>query len=161
MSTPMETNTEGLQDILESVLKLPNASGSGLPAGISALDCGTYTPETDITSNVSIAHNLGDIPDFTLIYIPGEVSAEAHLGCVIWSIILLQPFSTSTAECSGFRYHRFYNESNGNQSNGYSNITAYYLSDWLNKDTFAVYASDGVKLKAGVTYTWIACKFAQ
>lgn len=160
MSTPIETNTEELQEILNTVFNLPNAGGGGLPSAMSAMDAGTYTPDADVTANVRITHNLGMIPDFTFIFVPGEVSKDTYSGYVVWQIIIVQPYSSSSQKYSAYGYGQYYSSSSADKYGLSSNITGDILPSYLTEDTFTVIANSSYKLKSGVTYNWLACKFA-
>ena len=80
MSSNLKNNTTTIQEILEAVNALPEASsgGDGLPDGVSAIASGTFILAEDSISSgfYDIEHGAGTAPNFYMIGIEGSVGTE-------------------------------------------------------------------------------------
>lgn len=148
-------------------------SGSGsLPAAISALKTGTFTPSSDLTSNRAIAHGLGTTPNFFLIYPTADsIDAVDFSGYNALQMFLAKPHTEYNASSEAIDYTGIFNRTYGYAYTGTSTTTAknYFLTAIINVSTKSSYvtasyiyaqANAAYKLKAGITYRWIAGVFS-
>lgn len=70
---------------------------SGLPSEISKLDAGTYTVASNTTGQITITHNLGEIPDFYLFVQQGKATVNASYASIFCDLYLKKLISTSTS----------------------------------------------------------------
>lgn len=130
--------------------------GGGLPAGITALASGTFTPATDQTSKLAITHGLGTMPNFFIVLAEGApLAIEDFTQYCVSQFSVAQPYidgsSSNTQRCyTIIRY--------GMASGRFSETrtSSSVLTSFANDSIFYCYAATGQKLKAGVTYRWIA-----
>lgn len=128
------------------------ATGGGLPEGIAAVSVGTYTPVSESTSAVNIPHDLGEIPDFGVMYAEGEITS-ANFSTYICAYALMPQLDGTQ---KGMRIWR-YGSANGN-SFSHSGASVYAATN--TDTTFMVNQSSSMKLKAGTTYKFVVGKFA-
>lgn len=157
MSTPINQNTQSLQNLLNIANSLPDAESGGgsgsLPAGVSAIGSGTFTPTSD-TNTITVNHGLGAAPNFWVI-IPtgGAFTTSACAGYVHNVAVILKPFTTSSSNRG--RYTVSYASSTGSILSG---TTSTVTSAIQATDTnFTAYSGTACKFKSSVEYRWIAC----
>lgn len=158
MSTPLNQNTLSLQNLLNIANSLPDAESGGgsgsLPAGVSAIDSGTFTPTSD-TNTVSVNHGLGATPSFWVIVpvLSGFTTAN-NAGYVYSVATILKQFTVGSATYKG-RYSVNYASSTGSIISGLNS----QVTDTITAtDTeFTAYCGTSCKFKSGVEYRWIAC----
>lgn len=128
------------------------SAGGGLPAGISAVSVGTYTPASETTSSAKIPHGLGDVPNFVVMYADGLVTSAdfATYICAFAGIPQLLEAGVGV---------RMYRHGSANGSSFNNGATLAYESAYTNT-TFMVAQSSSYKLKAGTTYKFVVGKFA-
>lgn len=134
-----------------------STSSGSLPAGISKIVVGSYTPTSDETTNLKITHNLGVTPDVVAFFAEGTVDAASFPQYLIFQFYLMQPFSQSNIPTSGsgFYYRRY-----GSSSESFSGTSGTDTTGYCNDSTFLVNAASSYKLKSGVKYKWVAIKLA-
>lgn len=121
----------------------------GLPAGISALATGEYTPASDQTCPVSIPHGLGVTPNVINFAIADEIISVKDIAGY------LAYYAATTLKVAGnvgsymFRYVL---STGGFSSSGY-NVTS--QAD-LATEADIIIPNERMVLKGGQTYRWVA-----
>lgn len=139
-------------DDLEGLIDAITGGGGGLPLGVSAIDYGTLTPTTDITSTTYIMHKLGVKPNFLCLIATGDFPFKKRIN----EILLYTAWQKKVTESSGserslsIQYTRSYTSGNPNtqylsMSGDLGSATRAYIE---------CFASS--KLAAGITYLWLA-----
>ena len=129
--------------------------GSDLPDGISKLSSGTYTSTSDITSNVTIAHGLGVIPNFYMIVLETDVSSSPIASTLVCGAGIYKRTKTSSSGTAVYTVsglHVGFNSSKTRVSGAYSQITNTAFTSTTN---FKITLGNEQALKAGHTYRWI------
>lgn len=124
-------------------------SGGGLPAGISAIDYGTFTLSADTTTQANVNHNLGVAPDFAIWWLDGAHLETAKTSVAVRGVII----NTGTnATMNAQNVVCGYNASSkgGSESGSYS--AQYYMT----KTSFVARCDPDYPIPAGLTYHWIA-----
>lgn len=77
MSTPIEQNTEGLEEILRTVNALPNAGGGGAPTWKKVYEC-SDVQVTDAVKiiEIDLGGELGEITEFAIYWSNSKTSLE-------------------------------------------------------------------------------------
>lgn len=130
--------------------------GGGLPAGISKITTGSYTPTSDESSDRTIAHGLGVVPDIVVFMAEGTVDISNFVGYVTGTVYIMQPFTQSNTTNQGFYYRRYCPSYESSFTGVYGTAT----STNCNASSFQVTATSSYKLKSGVKYKWVAIKLA-
>lgn len=131
------------------VVTAGSGGGGGLPSGVTALASGTYTTATDVTASFDIAHGLGVVPNFFIIFADeNPVSYADYYQQMVAQFGLLQGFDGS----AWFKLYRYGSTSRFTQTVGSSAYVQYFATD----SVFTVVATSSCKIKAGITYRWIA-----
>lgn len=127
--------------------------GGGLPAGVSALAIGTYTPTSDVSSAVGIEHGLGVTPNFFFMSVEGQemLNASDFKYYITTEFGLAQKFMMSANQLEAFRIYRYSNGTSFTQS-----AAVGIMGQFANTTHFYAYASSTYNLKAGVAYRWVA-----
>lgn len=126
--------------------------GGGLPAGISAMASGEYVSTSDLTTNVTILHKLGVIPNFAILMLADDVSTAIVPYCRLYQIQVYKGFYTS----SKYYYMRGslgYYSSSGTISGAH----IYETNDQYkpDKEEVTFKANTTGKILAGKVYRWI------
>ena len=127
-------------------------SGSGaLPAGVTAMDSGIFTPSSDISSTYYVNHKLGVKPNFFSIVAMGDYSTGARSGTLLSQTTIGKPFTEGSAQREATLttiYALSASRITGitNTYSGMSSTTRCFIE-----------AGSSYVLKAGVSYRWIAC----
>lgn len=130
--------------------------GGGLPAGVSKITAGTYTPTSDETTTPTITHGLGVTPDVVSFFAEGPVDASNFPKCLVWECKIMQPFTVNGTTIDGY-YASRYGESSGTAiTSGAGKVSSYYCDSSI----FRIYIDTSRKLKSGVKYKWVAVKLA-
>lgn len=122
-------------------------SGGGLPAGVTALDFGTFTPTEDIASDYPIYHNLGQTPNFFIFYTKDKVSIDDVAG------YCFAQFAISHRIISGNAFYAVGFASASKMVQTTMALTE--LETALASNLFVVDAASSRKLKGGTTYNWM------
>jgi hypothetical protein len=152
MSTPIEQNTIDLQALLEQVTSLPNAGNNpGLPAGVSKMAAGSFTPDFDQSNLQRIDHDFGVAPDLIAVFAD---TGDAEIAAGFDGYFLGSITTSSNYFVNGTTYE--------------GTTVVYYVSSQklgvtaaganLSEDTILIYPLRG-NFKGGTTYHWIACVF--
>lgn len=138
------------------VLGTYTASGGdgSLPAGVSALATGEYTPAMDQSSTVSIEHGLGVMPSFMLLASEEDVPvAQDYYKYIFTWLGIMQAYNTSV---KGFDMSKYGILVNSNYSLDCLS-TNFTKTDLLaTAYVFNISCGSSRMLKGGVTYRWIA-----
>ena len=149
------TDTD-LTTAVSSLIAGYGSGGGGLPNGITALSSGTFTPAADQTSKFAISHGLGTMPNFFMIFAEGvPLSAEDFSQYCVSQFALAQSF-TDNSSTNTQRYYSIirYGATSGNFTQ--TRLNGSVFTSFANDSDFYCYASTAQKIKAGVTYRWIA-----
>ena len=159
MSTPIEQNTEMLRNLLNIANSLPDAGtsgGGGLPDGITAMKCGTFTPSADINSAHTVTHGLGQKPSFIIVVATGDVVLANFATYIYSQTVIGQDYIYGTNSLQ--RYGDFvtrYGTTSASLTDSASAISDTNENTMLGVDTFNIVCTTGRRLKAGVTYQWV------
>lgn len=121
-----------------------------LPSEIIKLNAGTITLPNDISSGLGIEHGLGEKPNFFIIAPVGSVEETGGIGYLYGQMVLWRYFEGSSTTIHGMGTIITINSSN--EAGSYSRRDSFAPSDQV----VNVAASSSYKLKAGVTYRWVA-----
>lgn len=125
--------------------------GGGLPNGISAIETGTFTPSSDTSNNYTIYHSLGVRPNFYFAFVEGGMTdATLNPSSFIQSFGVKIPVGSNA-----FNDVHAFVTSGGSLSQGSQSLSSAVLNTFFKTDSFRIYLMTG-KLKAGVTYRWVA-----
>lgn len=129
--------------------------GSGGGSGvISAVATGTYTPASDISSGVEIAHGLGVTPNFCIWMAENDFSDITDVSAAVVGAMVAKPMLHSVSSGMTYPYQYFLR---GYNVSGISNGTASYKSEGCMTDTIVtILGNSTYKLKSGWTYRWVA-----
>lgn len=148
VTVPADANSDDLEGLIDAI----TGGGGDLPLGVSAIDYGTLTPATDITSTTYIRHKLGVIPNFLCLIAAGDFPLKERIN----EILLYTAWQKKVTEPSGsertllIQYTRAY-------ASGSPNAQCMLMSGNVGSATRAYiecFASS--KLAAGITYLWLA-----
>lgn len=129
--------------------------GSGGGSGvISAVATGTYTPVSDISSGVEIAHGLSVTPQFCIWIAENDFSDITGVSAAVVGAMVAKPMLHSVSSGTTYPYQYFLR---GYNVSGISNGTVSYKSEGCMTDTFVtILGNNTYKLKSGWTYRWVA-----
>lgn len=132
--------------------------GGGYGGGsdvISAVATGTYTPASDISSGVEIAHGLSVTPNFCIWMAENDFSDITDVSAAVVGAMVAKPMLHSASSGMTYTYQYFLR---GYNVSGLSNGTASYKGEGCMTDTFVtILGNNTYKLKSGWTYRWVAC----
>lgn len=127
-------------------------TSGGLPSGVSALACGTVTPNVD-ASSVDITHGLGKAPNFYL-FAEKDANYTSSVGtsCVVAGAgidLEMKSNSSSATTLASIYMIRGYGSSgsSGGTTNGTNSL--------FNATTCTLYSTSTYKFKSGKTYAWL------
>lgn len=161
-SAPLSITENGTHDVTNYAsvnVNVQGGGGGGLPAGIKALDYGTYTLDADISGSSSattnimqINHKLGEKPDMILFWAPENVAQTYTMLGMLWGVPWRSAdyptnvwyHSTSTTTISGTTASSTY---------GIRNVTSTSFSVKTHNNSTSYFWRAG-------TYKWIAIKFS-
>lgn len=130
----------------------PDGGSSGLPAGISAIETGTFTPSSDISANYAITHNLGEMPSFFIVAPEDDYITTENVNYLMAQVAIMKAHSTSSYSYIG-RAAVFSTTTSGTVT---LSAIQYLTSNTNITDVkITVAATTGRMLKAGVTYRWV------
>ena len=148
VTVPADANSDDLEGLIDAI----TGGGGGLPLGVSAIDYGTLTPTTDITSTTYIMHKLGVKPNFLCLIATGDFPFKKRIG----EILLYTAWQKKVTDSSGsernlsIQYTKSYASGNPNAQyltmiGNVGSATRAYIECFANS-----------KLAAGITYLWLA-----
>lgn len=123
----------------------------GLPDGILAIATDVFTVGTSITSDYTVTHNMGLVPDFSLLVMCDDISSATVSGARLYQSVLHKTFMASGTVyyMRGFEIHFATNGS----------ITAATQTDTgsacATTTTVTFKANTIGKLASGYTYRWV------
>lgn len=153
-NTDLQSNNTDLQAILDAVNALPNAGG-GLPDGIGVLSCGTFTLTSDRATLYNVEHGLKQAPNFVMVIATGEITNSAFQNCIYSYTCIGQSYTYNTAVRTGEYVVRYGASSTSFGSTALS-LNSSSESTYLGATTFTIPSGSTRRLKANVTYQWIA-----
>jgi hypothetical protein len=124
-------------------------SGGGLPAGVSAIDYGTFTLSSNATTQTNVLHNLGVVPDFAIWWLDGAHIASATITVAVRGVII----STGTNATLNAQYVVTGYNTSGKAGTSANAVAAEYN---LTKNGFTARCNSTYPILAGLTYHWIA-----
>ena len=127
------------------------AGGGGLPDGISALASGIIAPTSNVTTDFTVEHNLGKIPEFAILMILEDAATTALKGTQLFQMLSHKPFN-SNGTMNTTRGVIVYQNTSGATSNS---IVTIMDSSFANATTVKFRALSNQPLKAGYRYIWI------
>lgn len=147
VTVPADANSDDLEGLIDAITGgAGGGSGSALPTGISAIECGSVTPTSDISATHSIAHNLGVIPDFLIV-----VAKSIPEDSLMHALTIKKDYEQSGQQFEARHIRSYYNGSTVGAGN--KNYPAGRLP--FTETTANIECSSSASLKAGVTYYWI------
>ena len=92
----LSDNKLKIQELIDAINAQPGGgSGGGLPAGISHLASGTFTPAYDNDSGIEVEHGFGVRPNFYIVAIEDDVSRTILPNAIICSVVFTKEILTS------------------------------------------------------------------
>ena len=130
-------------------------SGGGSGVGFDVISAtGTYTPASDISSGVEIAHGLEVTPNFCIWMAENDFSDITDVSAAVVGAMVAKPMLHSASSGMTYTYQYFLR---GYNVSGLANGTASYKSEGYMTDTFVtILGNSTYKLKSGWTYRWVA-----
>lgn len=130
-------------------------SGGGSGVGFDVISAtGTYTPASDISSSVEIAHGLRVTPNFCIWMAENDFSDITDVSAAVVGAMVAKPMLHSASSGVTYTYQYFLR---GYNVSGLANGTASYKSEGYMTDTFVtILGNSTYKLKSGWTYRWVA-----
>jgi hypothetical protein len=152
MGTPIEQNTIDLQALLEQAASLPNAgNNTGLPAGVSKMAAGSFTPAFDRAEPQTIQHNFGVKPDLVVVFADtGDADVVAGFdNCFLGSMAVSSNHSVNGTTYEGVTVAYYVSGQKLGITAAGGNLSEEYVLITPLRGNF----------KGGTTYHWIACVF--
>jgi len=125
------------------------ASGGGLPAGVSAIDYGTFTLSSDATTQTNVVHNLGVAPDFAIWWLDSAHIATATTSVAVRGVVLNMGINATL----NTQYIVAGYNASGKGGTSTNTVAAEYN---LTKNGFTARCNSTYPILAGLTYHWIA-----
>lgn len=126
-------------------------AGGGLPVGVTALASDIIAPTSNITSDYTVTHNLGKVPDFAILMLLNDSETTALKSTQLFQMLSHKPFN-SNGTINYTRGLTVYQSSSGAASN--TIVTAMDTS-YANETTVKFRALSNQPLKAGYRYLWL------
>lgn len=132
-----------------------SGGGDGLPDGISAIACGSFTQTEDIASKYAVAHGLGVTPNFWTVAAVCPVNLASHPNSMLSQFFAKGSVTASKGNTIIGRISISYSTSAGSNC---ASAGEYETSSNPASDTSSIYvrANSSRKIAAGITYIWIA-----
>ena len=126
---------------------------------IQSLAAGTYTTESSNPNGVSISHRLGVVPDLVVFYTADSSawSQTANAPALIATARFVNATGMSNAGYKVFVIRRL---SSGGSLAGAANPSGYGIITDPSSSSFTVASDSTAPIFGGVTYKWLAVKFA-
>ena len=151
MSSVLEQNIAGLQELLDMVNDLPEA-GPGLPEGLAAVASGTFTTTSMITANYTITHGLGMVPDISVLVLLDDVESTPITQGQLVQVRLNKNATTGSKSATALGMLRY---SVGGSFSGQMYDDTQVEAATETTETF--YNQNYIQLPEGRTYRWICC----
>lgn len=130
-----------------------NLPSGGLPKGVSALACGTYTAQENITEKVTIQHSLGVKPNFCVIMLEEDTSSTTRSSTLVMGCIF-EKTAWSYAG-SSYKYSTHIMKEGYNSSANLQNTVTPSDTERLTTTTIFIPADTNFRLPKGCTYKWV------
>ena len=130
-----------------------------LPSEIEAIDSGTYTPASDITTSFRISHSLGVIPDL-IVFWTEEIDWVSSTGAALLAAIAFPNVANRSTASMTNRNYVIYGRSSSSVS--VTRTTSYGIVSRPTTTQFQLMGgvSSTAPIKGGKVYKWVAVKFA-
>lgn len=159
VTVPSETKIDGYAALIGGIV-----AGGGLPAGIAALDTGTFTPSSNVTSWVA-DHSMGVMPDFFYVFDTTDLTQSSN--AVEGGVIMHAGINKEMLKYPSSGEKMYGRTIGGNYGTGAISTPAQDLTTTSVRD--AVFKSTSCKYTdyvsytmflAGHTYRWIVGTFS-
>ena len=128
---------------------------SGILKGNLTMTEGSFIPTSDVSSYFSIEHNLGQRPNFFVVYAEGE-EEELKDPAVFKEYLRSTVYLRRPLISNGTEYvARCLVEFGDSAGNSISSSTVLFSTEMTTASKFQLYCTSTRKLKAGVTYGFI------
>lgn len=134
--------------------------GEGLPSGISAVSAGSYTPASTMTTDVTMNHGLGVVPDLIVVYSPDFTFGASNQSGEAQALVGVMAIIDGVTSSMGYRDIVLHKNTNGGWTAPAYTGTSYGIGDLPTTTSFTIKCASSYKMLAGKTYKWIAVKFA-
>ena len=130
------------------------AGAGGLPAGVSAVASGTYTPAEEGKSVVLVDHDLGVAPNFCMWMVEAPLSTSAPNTAQVMGVAFLKKALYSVSSSYTYNCHFMFR---GYTTSGYIGGTTSQLeaSNYFTTTKAPIWGNSTYPLKAGYTYRWV------
>lgn len=126
-------------------------TGGDLPNDVKAFASGTITPTSDISTSVTVTHNLGVKPDFGLLMVDENKISDELYTSEFWTVFFYRPITLSNGnEYHGMGYKQAVNSTGSLAGNTVYDMTGTTYPATENEIKLPVF----FYLKAGYTYRW-------
>lgn len=126
------------------------STGGGLPAGISAIEVGTFTPPADRTCPVTIPHDLGVAPNFVCLMPANDITSLSSFAGYLIVYTAVQQRVTATNQYGVYLIRSV--AANGAATTAGGAITG---NTRIGTERYFSVAGNKV-LKGGQPYCWVA-----
>ena len=130
------------------------SGGSGLPSGVSAMTCGTYTPNTKITAPIEIQHGLGVKPNFCIVRLEKDTSSTALNSCLVLAA-LFEKKNKASSELNSYVYNTNMMVEGYDSSYTLKGGVTYNQLQYLTETIITIPSDYIYNLPAGYTYKWV------
>lgn len=120
---------------------------------ITAIKTGTFTSTSDKTGAQYLMHDLGVTPNVFILYYDGVVDASDFSNVTFLVAYIGKEHKTGSTEYLGHQTYHYGNSSGSFAYSGYSVTTDWHIGPELFKFNVGT-----TKIKAGLTYNWIAAR---
>lgn len=140
--------------VIGNLVSAINSIPDGGDGVISAVATGTYTPASDISSGVEIAHGLSVTPHFCIWIAENDFSDITGVSAAVVGAMVAKPMLYSVSSGITYPYQYFLR---GYTASGVSSGTTSYKGEGYMTDTIVtILGNNTCKLKSGWTYRWVA-----
>lgn len=130
------------------------AGGGGLPSGVSALACGSYTPSENKTSRVDINHGLNVKPNFLIVIVDTNFSAGVATNMLTGASVFYKAMKYNSSSSIVYTAH-ITMEGYGSNSQAAGSATRAASEAYFTTSTFGIPCNSTYNLMAGYTYRWV------
>jgi hypothetical protein len=130
------------------------AGGGGLPSGVSALACGSYTPSENKTSRVDVNHGLNVKPNFLIVMVDTNFSAGVATTMLTGASVFYKAMKYNSSSYIIYTAH-ITMEGYGSNNQAAGAATRAASEAYFTTSTFGIPCNSTYSLKAGYTYRWV------
>lgn len=159
IANAIRAKTEGTDFMTPEAMVEAIAAIIEVPEGIAKIDGGILIPTDDITENINMEHNLGEIPDFYFYLNAADISSQSSYPCKISEVFFRKKHYTSSTQYGGF-YQDAYRTSSGIRESGIGSVNESYISNYVTETTVRLICNTSYPFKSGNKYIWCCIKFS-